>query len=837
MNWFTSTQIRNFFTFRSIKSKLIGAFLLFSLFVIMLTAVFVWFIFRQNQLDKLGNQLQSVSFLLNKVQQQEKNFFLFDQHDLFFFSKGKSEHLILHKEYLQETKFALRILRDHPQQYQEDFQDEIKATYNQLEAYEFLFDQLVSQVRLRGFQKFGLVGEIHDFVEKIDAQNFIKTQVEWQELRRAEKDFQIRKEDRFVQQFKQYNEQLIAKVEKQLPKSEENQSTLQLLKLYRIKFLRLVEIHKEIGLYANRGLIGKLADLSQEITSLTNDIHHQITAQNTLLTTRLKSVFTALALAFVALNVLLGYFVVHKMGKPINLLSDSIHKIIESDFDKDIKIYQSKSNNEVGGISRDVAKMVEFVRQHSEKIHAQNEEIAAAYQNVKLLSDIGRDITAQLKISDIINVVSAKVENFMESNSFTIAIYNSEKKRLELLSQQTDQEKLITLNQSIEEKDSLAVHCFTHAMPLLINDYHNEIQDYLPNAVVEKEEKPVFQSRIYVPLISLDECIGVVVVQSYLKNVYQAYHVDILQNMGNNISVALENADIYQKLKQRNKRIVDSISYAQRIQEAMLPSIKTIQESLPESFILFKPRDIVSGDFYWFCQLEPKPIYEEVVASAEGIRSEFKGFQPPKTLIAAIDCTGHGVPGAFMSMIGNDLLDSIVIEHNVTRPDEILNRMHQGIRTTMKQKLNENSDGMDIALCTIDFEHGYLEYAGAFNPLVVIQDGEMQIIKADKKLVGVWYRENEQRTYTRHRIKLDKPTTIYIHSDGFVDQLGGTKKKKFLSKRLHRFLYEIHRRPMFEQKLLLETKLRNWIGEGTQNDDILVIGFHLEPPSLNEEFN
>ncbi len=836
MNWLTHTQIRNFFTFKSIKSKLIGAFLLFSLFVVMLTAVFVWFIFRQNHLDKLGNQLQYISFLLNKVQQQEKNFFLFDQYDLFFYSKGKSKHLTLHQEYLQSTKLSLRTLRDYPQQYQAAFQDEIKQAYSQLEAYEFLFDQLVSQVRLRGFQKFGLVGEIHDFVEKIDAQAFITTQTEWQALRRAEKDFQIRKEDRYVQQFKQYNQLLMARLANQALDPEAKKNVLQLLKLYRIKFIRLVEIHKEIGLYANRGLIGKLADLSQEITSLTSDVHRQITAQNMLLTARLKGVFTILALIFVVLNVLLGYFVVHKMGKPINLLSDSIHKIIESDFDKNIKIYESKSNNEVGGISRDVAKMVEFVRQHSDKIRLQNEEIAAAYQNVKLLSDIGRDITAQLKVSDIVNVVSAKVENFMESASFTIAIYNSEKKRLELLSQQVNQEKLIVRNKSIEEKDSLAVHCFTQATPLLINDYHNQIREYFPDAVPEEKEKPVFQSRIYVPLISLDECIGVVMVQSYRKHAYQAYHVDILQNMGNNISVALENADIYQKLKQRNKRIVDSISYAQRIQEAMLPSIKTIQESLPESFILFKPRDIVSGDFYWFCQLEPKPIYEEVVASAEGIRSEFKGFQPPKTLIAAIDCTGHGVPGAFMSMIGNDLLDSIVIEHNVTRPDEILNRMHQGIRTAMKQKRNENSDGMDIALCTIDFEQGYLEYAGAFNPLVVIQDGEMQIIKADKKLVGVWYRENEQRAYTRHRIKLDRPTTVYIHSDGFVDQLGGANKKKFLSKRLHRFLYEIHRRPMFEQKLLLEAKLRDWIGEGTQNDDILLIGFHLEPPSLYDDF-
>ncbi len=837
MRGFTNTQIRNFLSFRSIKSKLIGAFSLFSLLVFIIILGFFWVIYRQNQLDKISIQLQNISHQFSKLQQQEKNFFLFDQNNIDFFTTGNSKHLNLHKKYMHGIKDELKDLRSNTTLSSSSIKKDLSRALNKFEAYDFIFDRLVSLVRHRGFQKLGLLGEIDDFVNKIDQNNLINTQPEWISLRRAEKDFHLRKEEQYIQQFKQMNDSLLYKIDSQENKTNEQKEASRLLKLYRVKFLRLVESHKEIGTTSNQGVTGQLAKLSQEVAQVVNTVNQKITTQTHSFILSLRLTLAFVLLLFITINIILGYYVIHKMGKPINNLSESIHQVIENDFEDSIQIYQSQSKDEVGGISRDVAWMVNCVRQRSQEILRQKEQIDQAYQNVKLLSDIGRDITAQLNVPDIVKVVSNQVGNLMDSDLFSIGLYNQEKKRLDILSEQPHIQKLIATKELLEDETSLAAYCFKNSCPILINDFMEEAPQYL-SEIPENQERPISQSLIYVPLISLDECIGVVTVQSNRKNAYQPYHMDILQNMGNNISVALENADIYQKLHQKNKRIVDSISYAQRIQEAMLPSLKSIQEVLPESFVFFKPRDIVSGDFYWFTQLEPKPIYEEVMADAEGIRSEFKGFQSPKTFIAAIDCTGHGVPGAFMSMIGNDLLDSIVIEQNITRPDEVLNRMHQGIRTVMKQKKNENSDGMDIALCVIDFENSYLEYSGSFNPIVVIQDGEMQVIKADKKLVGVWYREDEEkRTYTRHRISLDKPTTIYIHSDGFADQLGGSKKKKFLSKRLHRLLYEIHRRPMFEQKLILDNRLREWIGDGAQTDDVLLIGFHLEPPNYYDDFS
>ncbi len=834
MRGITYTHFRNFLSLKSIKSKLIAAFSLFSVFVLCIILVFFWVIYRQNQLDKLSIQLQDISHQFNTLQQHEKDFLLFDQKNIDFFATGHSNHLDLHQKYMQDIRAGLQKLGKNSTLSSPTVKRSIENALDKFDAYDFIFDSLVSLIKHKGFQKFGLVGEMEGFVEKMDKNQPIRTRAEWVMLRRAEKNFLLHKEPQYIQQFRQINDSLLYAVQQSPQKDSARQQAIQLLKLYRIKFLRLVASDKEIGMTPQQGAMGQLARLSHEITQVIHQVNQKTTTQTHSFAFYLQNVLVICLMLFVALNVLLGYFVIYKLGKPINQLSESIHEVIAHDFDEKIQIYHSQGQDEVGGISRDVAWMVNCVRQRSKEIIQQKEQINQAYQNVKLLSDIGRGITAQLNVPDIVRVVSAQVGSLMDSDVFSIGIYNAEKKRLDTLSEQPNIHKLTASRDLLEDDNSLAAYCFRHNTSILINDFMEEAAQYI-GEIPEPLTLPLYQSSIYIPLISLDECIGVVTVQSLQKNAYQPYHLDILQNMGNSISVALENADIYQKLHQKNKRIVDSISYAQRIQEAMLPSLKTIQEALPESFVFFKPRDIVSGDFYWFTQLEPKPIYEEVTADADEIRSEFKGFQSSKTFIAAIDCTGHGVPGAFMSMIGNDLLDSIVIEQNITQPDEILNRMHQGIRTVMKQKKSENSDGMDIALCVIDFENNYLEYAGSFNPLVVIQEGEMQVIKADKKLVGVWYQEGEQRAYTKHRISLDKPTTIYIHSDGFVDQLGGTKKKKFLSKRLHRLLYEIHRRPMFEQKLILDNRLREWIGEGAQTDDVLLIGFHLEPPQYYED--
>jgi serine phosphatase RsbU (regulator of sigma subunit) len=263
-----------------------------------------------------------------------------------------------------------------------------------------------------------------------------------------------------------------------------------------------------------------------------------------------------------------------------------------------------------------------------------------------------------------------------------------------------------------------------------------------------------------------------------------------------------------EEIEMKSQDITDSINYAQKIQEAILPSNSEIKKSLPNSFILFKPKDIVSGDFYWYSK---------------------KGN---KALIAAADCTGHGVPGAFMSMIGTSLLNEIVNDTGVTQPAEILQSLKEGVIKALKQTgdAGTQKDGMDIALCAFDFDKGVVEYSGAYNSLFLIRDNQLEETKADRMPIGV-YSDDQGKKFTNHEIKMKKGDVFYLFSDGYVDQFGGPKGKKFMGKRFKALLMELFNKKMDEQRQEMDDIIEDWKAhydeDGSnfeQMDDILVIG-------------
>lgn len=279
------------------------------------------------------------------------------------------------------------------------------------------------------------------------------------------------------------------------------------------------------------------------------------------------------------------------------------------------------------------------------------------------------------------------------------------------------------------------------------------------------------------------------------------------------------------ELQKKNEDLTDSINYAKRIQHAMLPFPERISQSLPDYFIFFKPKDIVSGDFYWFQDIS----IESYDLGMERDNAE-KITKEKKIVIAVADCTGHGVPGAFMSMIGNELLNQIVNVHKITSPDLILNQLHKGIRKALQQGETENRDGMDISVVTLT--DSKLEYAGAMNPLYYVQNQEFHEIKADKRSIGGRQGE-EERIFTKHTISLSQPTknqqktTIYLCSDGFQDQFGGEHGKKFMVKRFRELLSQVAHLSMDEQKERLDNTFNSWKGDEAQVDDVLIFGMRL----------
>lgn len=259
-----------------------------------------------------------------------------------------------------------------------------------------------------------------------------------------------------------------------------------------------------------------------------------------------------------------------------------------------------------------------------------------------------------------------------------------------------------------------------------------------------------------------------------------------------------------QIITQKNKDILDSINYAKRIQTAILAPRDEVFATFTDAFILYKPKDIVSGDFYYFSKVNNHGI------------------------IAAADCTGHGVPGALMSMIGNDLLNHITREKKITTPSEILDNLHKGITNVLKQdgRHGETRDGMDIALLSFDQnDKTKIQYAGAYRSLCIVRNGELIDYKANKFPIG--NASMERTNFTNNEIEVMPGDMCYVFTDGYADQFGGDQGKKFMVKKFHKLLVEYAKLDVADQERFLDSAIEAWRGDHEQVDDILVIGVRI----------
>jgi ligand-binding sensor domain-containing protein/serine phosphatase RsbU (regulator of sigma subunit) len=257
------------------------------------------------------------------------------------------------------------------------------------------------------------------------------------------------------------------------------------------------------------------------------------------------------------------------------------------------------------------------------------------------------------------------------------------------------------------------------------------------------------------------------------------------------------------EIDEKNANITASIKYASHIQNAVLPPIELLDKLLPDNFILSKPKDIVSGDFYWLAEKDNK------------------------TIITVADCTGHGVSGAFMSLLGITLLNEIVNIEGITRSLDIVEKLREKVIHSLQQGRKDipSSDGMDIALCVIDKQHKIIQYTGGMSNLVYIRDGKLEIVRADRASVCVLY--NNSEPFTMKEFEYKTGDVFYLFSDGYPDQFGGEHDRKYFVHRFYVELLDIHRSSMLKQKQILEKNLKEWMGDNVQTDDITVIGIRL----------
>ena len=267
-----------------------------------------------------------------------------------------------------------------------------------------------------------------------------------------------------------------------------------------------------------------------------------------------------------------------------------------------------------------------------------------------------------------------------------------------------------------------------------------------------------------------------------------------------------------EEVDEKNKEIISSLRYAKRLQEALLPPKNLLDSFFNDNyFILYNPRDIVSGDFYWATQIKTTPN---------------QGNSKDYLLLAVADCTGHGVPGAFMSMIGNSILNEIILTKKITSPSAILSSLNRSIFKVLKQNTSESRDGMDMALCMIDPKNNTLTYSGANRELLLIRNGELIEYKPTKNAIGGFTDSNT--IFKETVIDIQPNDLFYMTTDGYADQFGGEKGKKLMTKNFKDFLLQIHTLPMPVQQDELDKKIQSWMGNAhAQVDDILVIGIKL----------
>lgn len=451
------------------------------------------------------------------------------------------------------------------------------------------------------------------------------------------------------------------------------------------------------------------------------------------------------------------------------------------------------------------------ISERTAEVLKQKEELEINYFNTRILSEVGQMMASTLDLNQVFEQVYDKVKLLVTVDILAIILYDKEKQQIEYKYAMEKDKRYKPFTVSMDNRNNYAVWSILNRREIIIGHNTEEYTKYVNEIHIPEGQIP--QSLIYYPMIVDNKVIGAITIQSFEKNVYKSYHLDILKTLASYTATLLSNSELYdsleqkvkertEELEQKNTDITSSINYAKRLQKGILPSKSFMKQLMPNSFVFFKPKDIVSGDFYWMDR------------------------RSSKILFAVVDCTGHGVPGAMMSIIGRNLLDQAVNEKGIVMPSQILNFLQVGLSVAFGQTEEgrvELFDGMDLALCSIDLKTNLLEFSGANSSLYLMQDGELLTIRGDK--VGITAEYDNFPAYTNVEIEIKKGDTIYLSSDGFPDQFGGPRYKKYTYRRMKELLVDLSEEDSLDhQYQMVKDAHFKWKGDNLQTDDICLMG-------------
>lgn len=435
--------------------------------------------------------------------------------------------------------------------------------------------------------------------------------------------------------------------------------------------------------------------------------------------------------------------------------------------------------------------LVDIERQKAEK----------AYENIQLISRLGQKATSNLDQSKLIQNIYEDIRDLMEIDEFEVGIFDELYNVLRVSKYSTENDTGLEINHQIDNSNTILGLTFKNNHEFIVADSNKELSK-------ELNSNSDSYSAIYFPLVIKGKSLGSLGVKKFKTNIYTDSDVDVLKAFGNYIAVAIENSNAYKIIKQNNDKITDSLLYAQKMQKIILPSEVEMTDSFSKHFVIYKPKDIVSGDFYWKTQTKTAK-------------------DDNATLLAVADCTGHGVPGAFMSILGTRLLDEIIVDEGEIRTNVILEKLDSGVQKALKQHEKNNTDGMDIVVCL--FEHssdGTLEvtYSSAKMTLYYYNHkvGNVERLKGSNRLIGTNLRVKKQE-FKVHRLELEEEDTLYLCSDGLLDQ-NNVEREKFGTKRFVEMLTDVGAHDMARQKTIIESQLTYFQSKSYQRDDITLLG-------------
>ncbi len=434
-----------------------------------------------------------------------------------------------------------------------------------------------------------------------------------------------------------------------------------------------------------------------------------------------------------------------------------------------------------------------------DRIDEQKKELERSYKKIQAVSEVGQKVTAELNFDSLVEKLYTHINTLMKAEIFGIGTYNANAERLEFRSFMTEGEKISPFYDYLTENNKLSVRCHAEKELILHNDYRENENAVLGNALGKKPK-----SVIFLPLIIENQVLGVITAQSFHLFAYKEYHVTSFQALASYVAIALANSRSYEIIQTKNQNITDSIRYAMTIQQVILPTEEYMNQHFKDFFVIGKPKDIVSGDFYWSCAIGGN------------------------VHIAVTDCTGHGVPGAFMSLIGHMLLNEIVNVQFIHSPCKILEEADKLLRNILNAKGERSSDGMDMLICFFEptevENETLLTFSGAKRPLYYVENNYLNELKGSRRSInGEAARhipfENEQ-------ILLNSGAAVYLTTDGFADQ-SDEKRNRFGSQNLKNIFEKNSHLLMSEQKEILLENLKNHQKNSEQRDDITIVGLRM----------